>query len=184
MRYWTFVLIIGVEFLIVAIAGCGFHLHCNVHVPDEMQTMILNSYDPYSPLTRAIRVKLLLNGIILIDDVDSSNASLPLLRIINASESQGITSVFQNGKPAERQLILTVQAQVFMPGKYYYPIEIIVSRSFFDHPLIVLAKDAEENIIRQEMHQQAAQQLVCKLLSAHAVEQTDNAVLLEVPVTQ
>lgn len=127
--------------------------------------MTLNSYDPYGRLTHAVRTELRLSNVTIDDNTKAKCDMLPFLRIVNSSESQVTTSVFQDGKTAKYQLTLSVQAQVLMPGKDYYPINVKVYRSFFDSPLIVLAKDAERDIIRQEMCQQAAKQLVHKLLT-------------------
>ncbi|MBG6247538.1 MULTISPECIES: LPS assembly lipoprotein LptE [Enterobacterales] len=174
MRYRTLALVLGLAVTITA--GCGYHLRgTTAQVPTEMKTMTLNSYDPYGPLTRAVRAEMRLNDVTLVDDDEDKNNTLPSLRIVNSSENQVTASVFQDGKTAEYQMTLSVHSQVLMPGKDYYPIDVKVYRSFFDNPLTALAKDAEGDIIRQEMRQQAAQQLVRKLLTVHAAEAADNA---------
>lgn len=167
MRYWTLELVLAVTIT----AGCGYHLRSTTaQVPTEMKTMTLNSYDPYGSLTRAVRAELRLNDVTLIDDAQDKNNTLPSLCIVNSSENQFTTSVFQDDKTAKHQMTLSVHAQVLMPGKDYDLIDVKVYRSFFDNPLTALAKDGEGDIIRQEMRQQAAQQLVRKLLTVHAAE--------------
>ncbi|TCV97968.1 LPS assembly lipoprotein LptE [Biostraticola tofi] len=173
MRHRTLAFLLGL--VVLATAGCGFHLRGTTQVPSEMKTMTLNSYDQYGPLTRAVRAELRLSDVTIADDSDPASKTLPSLRITGSSESQSTASVFQDGKTAEYQLILNVQAQVLTPGKDLYPIDIRVFRSFFDNPLTALAKDAEGEIIRQEMRQQAAQQLVRRLLEVHAAEEAGNA---------
>ncbi|MER1700968.1 LPS assembly lipoprotein LptE, partial [Proteus mirabilis] len=79
-------------------------------------------------------------------------------------------SVYQDGKSAERQLTFVLDAQVIMPDGTIYPISSQVSRPFFDNPLEALAKDAENDIIKQEMREQATAILVRKLLVVHNAE--------------
>ncbi|MGP4123139.1 MAG: LPS assembly lipoprotein LptE [Sodalis sp. (in: enterobacteria)] len=173
MRYHILALILGLP--AITAAGCGYHLRgTTAQVRTEIKTITLNSYDPYGPLTRAVRAELRLNNVALVDAAQDKSMTLPSLRIVNAPESQVTASVFQDGKTAEYQMMLSVQAQVLMPSKDYYPIDVKVYRSFFDNPLTALAKDAEEDIIREELRQQAAQQLVRKLLAVHIVEDAES----------
>jgi LPS-assembly lipoprotein len=161
-------------FAVLVTAGCGYHLRgtgAHTMVPNDLKTLTLNSYDPYGPLTRAVRSELRLNDMKIVNDSVAKSRLLPSLRITGASESQETVSVFQDGKTAEYQLVLDVQATVLTPGKDLFPISIRVFRSFFDNPLTALAKDNESDIIRQEMREQAAQQLVRRLLAVHAAEE-------------
>jgi len=158
--------------LVLITSGCGFHLRGTTNVPEELKTITLNSYDPYGPLTREIRNQLKLSDVKVVPATATNKKSLPELRIVNSTQGEATASIFQDGKTAEYQLAMTVQAQVMMPGKDIYPISVTVFRSFFDNPLAALAKDAEQEIIQKEMREQAAQQLIRKLLAVHASELT------------
>ncbi len=152
--------------------SCGFHLYSNPKMTEAMKTIILDSYERYGPLTRAVRQQLYLNGIAINKDEKCKN--IPSLRIISARESKDTVSIFQNGKTAEYQIVLIVQAQILIPNHDIYPLSVNVSRSFFDNPMTALAKDSEQEIIMQEMREQAAQKIVRKLIMMHVKIEGNN----------
>ncbi|MDR3433937.1 MAG: LPS assembly lipoprotein LptE [Rouxiella aceris] len=168
MRHRILMLLLGAVVLVTS--GCGYHLRGTTNVPVELKTITLNSYDPYGPLTREVRNQLKLSDVTVVEMNTALNRKLPELRLVGAGLGQSTVSIFQDGKTAEYQMTMTVSAQVLMPGKDIYPLSVTVFRSFFDNPLAALAKDAEQEIIQKEMREQAAQQLIRKLLTVHASE--------------
>ncbi|SNC59008.1 LPS assembly lipoprotein LptE [Sodalis endosymbiont of Henestaris halophilus] len=165
MLHWTLALILTLGLAVITTTKGSGNLRVAItQVPTKIKTITLDSYDPYGSLTRAVRAELRFKDLTLLDKAKDKNDTLPSLQIVNSSESQVPAAVFQDGNTAEYQMRLSVQAQVLMSGKDYYPINVKVSRVFFDNPLKALAKNAEKERIRQELRQQAAQQLVRKLL--------------------
>ncbi|WP_027712752.1 LPS assembly lipoprotein LptE [Dickeya chrysanthemi] len=168
MRHPFLTLVLGLVVLMTA--GCGFHMRGTTQLPTQLHNLILDSGDPYGPTTRAIREQLRLNDIQISED--TKRKDIPSLRYLGETLSHSTVSIFQDGKTAEYQFVMELKAQVLIPGDDIYPLSVTVFRSFFDNPLAALAKNAEQDLILQEMRQQAAQQLVRKLLTIKASQNT------------
>lgn len=164
MRY-LITLLLSLSVLVTA--GCGFRLQGTTQIPEELKTLQLSSNAPYSSLTRAVREQLRLNNVKLIEN---GKTDIPILKITGSSEKTETVSIYQDGKSAEKQLTFVLNAQVLMPNGSVYPLQSQVERTFFDNPLEALAKDAENELVKQEMRVQAARILVRKLLIVHTAE--------------
>lgn len=149
--------IVGLGLLLSA---CGFHFQNGELIPQEMKTLHLESADPYDAMTMAMRKQLRAHNVEL---VDSSNSVI--FRLNNVKTNSEVASIFKQGREAEEVLVLSVEASVQLKNKERYPISTQVTRTFFDNSRAALAKSAEQDIIWNDMREQAARQLITQMVA-------------------
>ncbi len=148
--------------LIVGLAGCGFHLRGVVELPPEKRVIALYGLPLTHPLASELRQLLALSQGELVTD---PKAAASVLVISDIQEARRVLSLDQNGKAVEFELILRLRFEARTPaGKVLIPPEpIAIHRVYLNPQLDVIGKAVEESVIRAEMQREAAQTLLRRL---------------------
>ena len=75
-----------------------WHFDNGAAVPAELKTMALESGDPYSEMSMAMRKQLLSNNVNLVP----AKQGVPVLRLNKQTSSDKVASVFKQGREAEK----------------------------------------------------------------------------------
>lgn len=143
------------------LASCGFQFQNGELIPQELQTLRLESNDPYSDMSMSMRKQLQLSNVKLVE----TKSGVPVLRLNKIKTDDEVVSVFKQGRAAEKVLMLEVNATLSFPNNKSFPITAKVSRTFFDNSRAALAKSAEKEVLMKDMHEQAARQLISKMVA-------------------
>ena len=144
-----------------ALSACGWHFQNGTLIPQELRTLAFESPDPYSEMSVAMRNQLQANNIQLVN----STQGIPVLRINKFRTNDEVASVFKRGREAEKVLMLEVEASIRLANGESHPITAKVNRTFFDNSRAALAKSAEREVIWNDMREQAARQLITKMVA-------------------
>lgn len=153
--------------------SCGFQLSKESEVPNEFKIIRFYPNDEYGPITRELRSIFVANHVEIINQstkyTEEEKKQYPAIYILSTSSSTNVTSIFPNGASAESQMRFSVEGKVIKNG-HVYPVTATIFRNFFDNPATALAKSTEEDLIQDEMYQQAAQLFVQKLYTVSTVD--------------
>lgn len=159
MRFFSLIKLPVVLVLAGLLSACGFHLRGEYSVPEELHTMSFTSYDEYNQLTRYVKSQLTLNKV----EIVQPSSSVPNLHLIETNLEERTLSLYQNSRAAEKELTYVVQYRVTIPGYGTKNYTTTVNRNYLDNPLTALAKSVERDVIKDEMHLQAAKQMMRQL---------------------
>ena len=146
---------------VATLSACGWHFQNGALIPQELRTLAFESGDPYSEMSMALRRQLQINDVNLVNETQG----VPVLRINSQRINDEVASVFKRGREAEKVLMLEVEASVRFATGETYPISTKVNRTFFDNSRAALAKSAERDVIWNDMRDQAARQLITKMVA-------------------
>ena len=134
--------------LLAQLAACGFRLRGEIDVPAELKKVHVAGIGAFAPLAQELRRVLIRSGTEVVPQQDQAQA---IIRINNENIKRRVLSVDAQGRAAEYELIYQFQFDVNKSsGENIVPLQNIeLTRDFRFDPANVLAKDKEEEQIRQ-----------------------------------
>ena len=148
--------------LLIAIAGCGFHLRGVVPLPDSLRLMYVQGINVQQGLGLTLKRGLQQNGVKVVNDYEKDSAVLTVLE--NKFERR-ILSVGNNAKVSEYELYSVLKFKVTDgQGKLLIePQQLEAIRDYQFDQTQVLSSDGEEAILREQLNQQLVQSLLRRL---------------------
>jgi LPS-assembly lipoprotein len=148
----------------VLLGGCGFHLQGHTPLPPVVRTPFLEAPDRQSDFIQYLRHALLSNGAQLTPERDKASAVVSILR---DSVARRVLSVSATNQPNQYEVTYTVGFSVSAAGgkELLPPQEVSATRSYSFDETLLLAKNHEEQILRQDMARDLADMVMRRLAS-------------------
>jgi LPS-assembly lipoprotein len=147
----------------VLLGGCGFHLQGHTPLPAVVRQPFVEAPDRQSDFVQYLRHALLSNGAELTPERDKASAVVSILR---DSVARRVLSVSATNQPNQYEVTYTVGFSVSAAGRELLPPqEISATRTYSFDERILLAKNHEEEILRQDMARDLADMVMRRLAS-------------------
>jgi LPS-assembly lipoprotein len=150
------------------LSACGYHLRGAVELPEGLKHVYLEGAS--MPLREQFRKALRAASGELVDTPENASVTI---RIVSENASQRALSLSARGRSNELELNYRLAYNLVKPDDTLLieqqPVE--VRREYFNNQQDIVAKDNEQQVIRNEMYQQAVRMIVDRtriVLAAHA----------------
>ena len=152
-----FVKVTMLALAVVALSACGFELRGTGKLPDSVQTVYVDSS---RDLRKAIVSQVERDGTRVV--ADKANADLSILVQQEGYERRVLSVDGRTGKAREYELLyrMTLSAHRTAGNTLIIGQPITLSRDYLFDADAVIGKTEEEDVIRQEMRRDAAEQIV------------------------
>ena len=145
------------------LGGCGFHLQGRAPLPQVVRSPYLEAPDRQSDFVQYLRHALVSNGAQLTPQKEKASAVVSILR---DNVSRRVLSVSATNQPNQYEVTYTVGFSVSAAGKELLPPqEVSATRTYSFDERILLAKNHEEEILRQDMARDLADMVMRRLAS-------------------
>ena len=147
----------------LVLAGCGFHLQGSVAMPDGVRSVFISTSDELTPFGVALRQSIERSGATIAPSAATADT---VLRITRDRTGRRVLSVSSRNTPQEYELFYAVEFSIDRAGKEVVqsqPLELTRNFSFTEPQL--LAKDREQDVLRDAMAQDLANLVARRLAS-------------------
>ena len=143
------------------LAGCGFHLQGSAQLPDGMKTVYVSASDELTPFAVALERTLERSGATI---AATSASADTVLRVSKDRSGRRVLSVSARNTPQEFEIYYQVEYSIDRAGKEIVPTQALeLVRNFAFEESQLLAKDREEEVLREAMAQDLAGLVVRRL---------------------
>ncbi|MBX6421109.1 MAG: hypothetical protein IRZ06_08910 [Nevskia sp.] len=147
------------------LSGCGFHFVGERPLPAALRSVYIDLVVPYEvttpPLETALQARLRARGGEVKSQADQARS---ILRLTDLSETREVLSVGLDGKAIEYRLVTRVTFELRSGGQELIAPEAQgVSRDYSFSVSEILAKEAEEERLRQYMQDELAELILLRL---------------------
>jgi LPS-assembly lipoprotein len=147
--------------LMLAAGGCGFHLQGRTPLPDVVKTPYVQTADRQSEFAVSLQRAMISSGAHPVEQKDKASV---VVNIIKDEVVRRTLSVSAQNQPDEYELTYTVRFSVAAGDKELLPpTDIANVRSFAFAEQLLLAKNREELILRQDMAHDLADMVMRRL---------------------
>ncbi|MDQ7072533.1 MAG: LPS assembly lipoprotein LptE [Gammaproteobacteria bacterium] len=149
-------------FLLLVIAGCGFHLRGSATLPVSLQTMYVQGVNMKQGLGLELKRGLTRNGVTVRNEYQQGTA---VLTILDNRFQRRVLSVGSDAKVSEYELHGSVTFKVSDgDGKVLADSQTVEARRDYQFDQNqVLGKDEEERLLKEQLNQQLVQSILRRL---------------------
>jgi len=145
------------------LAGCGFHMRGAMTLPEGVRSVYVAAPDLLSPFAVELRRALERNGASVAGSAAAADA---VIRVRNDRTGRRVLSVSSRNTPQEYEIFYTIDYTIDRDGAEVMPLQRHeLTRSFTFDQTRLLAKDREENVLREAMARDLADLVLRRLAS-------------------
>ncbi len=135
--------------VLLLLSGCGFHLQGRTPLPPSIRSAYVQATDRQSDFVQSLRKALLRSGA---QPAQRREGASAVVNILKDEVTRRVLSVSAVNQPNEYEVTYTVRFSVSAADKELLPPQdIFATRSYSFDERLLLAKEHEEEILRQAM---------------------------------